>query len=255
MYGYVEWTERRKRVKAGERRIAGTRMLSVSIPRKPGFLQHRRCAAAADILRRAGVTRAIFPKDFPQYALFAERGVLSVEPYILWQALAAELVQFRLEQHGMQGKGVTVGVCAERLTETVRRTVTELCIRSRYVILFTPERDEVLCRRLRREYGVPLVQTEDSARLHEAAVTVRFHPVEGVGSRGDALDLYPGGVALGAVLALPEEMEAQLPEGCERMQLLAALFSAGSIRRGQIRILAPQAAETERTGGKMTEKG
>ena len=253
MYGYVEWTDKGRRIKPGVHSIAGLRMRSVSVPRKPGtpaFAVRRRCAAAAGLLSREGITRAVFPADFPHYAIFADHGVLPTDPMELWRALAAELVQFRLEQNGLQGRGVTVAVCADRLTDRVRRTVTELCIRNRYVILCAPERDDVLCRKLRREYGVPLVQTEDPAQLADAAVTVRFSPGDDPADRGEVLELYPGGRPPDAALRLPEETEAHLPETCDRMQLLTALFAAGAVRGGQIRILAPAETETDSFSGK-----
>ena len=241
MYGYVEWTDMGRRVRTAEKRIAGLRMCGVSIPRRPtaAFFLRRRCASAADLLGQKNVTRAVFPAEFLWEDLFRQKGILPTDPLVLWRALAAELVQFQLEQSGLQGKGVTVAVCADRLTDEVRRTVTELCIRNRYVILCAPERDDVLCRKLRREYGVPLLQTEDPTQLSGAAVTVCFTPGKDPADGGEVLELYPGGHPPNAVLRLPEELESKLPDGCDRMQLLTALFTSGTVRGGQMRILAP----------------
>ena len=173
MYGYIEWTEDKRRVTVSEREILRLRFCCVSIPggqRVPAFLLRRRCVAAARILHREGVTRGVFPVDFSWLEEFEQYDIRPVEPLILYRAMAAELVQHRLERRGESGRGVTIAVCARRLTEEVRRTVTELCIRNRYVMLYSPERDDVFCRRLRREYGIPLVQTEDPGQLEKATV-------------------------------------------------------------------------------------
>ena len=246
MYGYIEWTEDKSRIAVTEREILRLRFRCVSIPRQKGtpqFILRRRCGAAARLLHREGVTRAVFPDAFAWMEEFDRCDVRPVDLLSLYRTLAAELVQRRLDTCGQTGKGVTVAVCTRRLTEEVRRTVTELCIRNRYVMLFTPERDDVFCRRLRREYGIPLVQTEDPNQLAKAAVIVRFSPEAGYRPGQEVIDLFPGGVPFHERLRLPPETEEKLPADCERMQLMAALYGAGAIRAGQIQVVAPETAE------------
>ncbi len=240
MYGYIEWTKEIRRPVVTEREIQHLRFRCVTIPRRKGipqFMQRRMASRAAGLLHREGVTRAVFPQEFPWSDIFAQQNIHPADPMMLYRALAAELVQARLDACGYRGKGVMVAVCARRLTEEVRRTVTELCIRNRYVMLAAPERDEGFCRRLRREYGIPLVHTENADQLAKAAVMVRFAPEAKYADGQEVIDLFQGGIPLRETLSLLPEPEAQLPHGCDRMQLLAALYGAGAIRSGQIRIL------------------
>ena len=233
MYVFVEWTEKGRRLSVSERMIAGMRFRCVSIPERPRYLQRRRCARASRQQQREGIVRGVFPADFSCPGEFAKRGIYPADVLTLYRAMAAELVQVRLNSTGKAGSA-TVAVWADRLTEEVRRTVTELCIRNRYVMLAAGERDDVLCRRLRREYGVPLVQSRDAAQLERADLLVRFSPTEKFREEQETLDLFPGGEAVREQLRLPPELEEKLPQGCDRLQLLAALYGAGIVRAGQI---------------------
>ena len=239
MYGYIEWTKEMRYPVITEREIHHLRFLCVMIPQRrgvPQFVQHRLASYAAGLLHKEGVIRAVFPKDFPWIDVFAKHHIYPSDPMILCRALAAELVQARLDARGQTGRGVSVAVCTHRITEEVRRTVTELCIRNRYVMLAAPERDDAFCRRLRREYGIPLVQTENPEQLAKAAVMVRFSPGAEYTKDQDVLDLFLGGMPLRESLCLSEEIEERLPVSCDRMQLLAVLYGAGAIRLSQIRI-------------------
>lgn len=243
MYGYIEWTKEMRRPVMAEREILRLRFRCAAIPQRKGipqFVQRRLAARAAKLLHREGVSRAVFPEAFPWMEVFAQYHIYPVDPMVLCRALAAELVQARLDAGGQTGKRVTVAVCTRRLTEDVRRTVTELCIRNRYVMLAAPERDDGFCRKLRREYGIPLVQTENMEQLAKAAIMVRFSPETKWAEKQEVIDLFPDGMPLRETLCLSPELEEQLPHGCDHMQLLAALHSAGAIRPGQIRILYEQ---------------
>ena len=131
---------------------------------------------------------------------------------------------------------VPVAVYARRITEDVRRTVTDLCVRNRYVILASPEHDDTFCRRLRREYGVPLVQTEDPGQLVKAAVLVRFSGEVACRPGQEVIDLFPGGSPVPEELILSPELESRIPVGCHRLQMLSALYGGGGIRTGQIQV-------------------
>ena len=238
MYGYIEWTEHVRKPKVTEREIFGVRFRCIQIPRRgtPGFLQRRTFLRGARQLQREGVTRAVFPEVFPWKALFEQQNIRPADPTPLYRAMAAELVQHRLAGRG--GKDNSVAVCAPRLNDDVRRLVTELCIRNRYVMLAVPERSDEFCRKLRREYGVSLVQTSD---ISGAAAAVRFSP--DMESCGENIDLFPEAEPPREELRLSDEVEAQLPAECNRQQLLAALYGAGAVRWQEIRIFDPSTAK------------
>jgi hypothetical protein len=67
-----------------------------------------------------------------------------------------------------------VAVSADRLTGEIVRTVTELVLRHRYVLLDLPGGGEELCRQLRREYGVTLLLAPSAEQVRDAEIRVAF---------------------------------------------------------------------------------
>lgn len=79
--------------------------------------------------------------------------------------------------------GARVLVTANALSGEVVRTVTELALRHRYLLLTVPFGGEELCRRLRREYGVSVLLNPTAEQMAEAAVQIAFDPVEAAGGQ------------------------------------------------------------------------
>ena len=124
------------------------------------------------------------------------------------------------------------------MTGELVRTVTELSLRHRYVLLDVPYGGEELCRRLRREYGVSLLLGPDREQLEGADALVLFDPRADLRRRdGVTLPLYDEAAPMGGV-SLPPALEERLPEGAGRGQLLAALVEAGVLRLGQAGVSA-----------------
>ena len=239
MFGLVEWTGERH---PGCRTAAagGCRVCRVGVRRGPEWLVRRRCAAAARELRRAGVTRAVFPEDFGRTGEFLRRGVEEVSPLPLYRELAAPWVRSLLAQHGAPS-ALPVAVCGDRPGPELTRTVTELALHSRYVLLDVPWGGEKLARQLRREYGAPVLLRPEAERLEEAAVLVLFAPRDALRPRGMTLPLYEGGEPPEPLLRLPPAVEESLPEGCCRPQMAWVLRETGILRPGQIEIAGNRA--------------
>ena len=235
MVGLLLWkTEKRERaVTVGERNVLRLRVMCAEILRTPKTtetLLRRRITAAGRRLRKLGITRVILPEDFPFWALLEKLGLQPVSTVSLRQALAADWVGWLLSERG--AVGAAVAVCADRLTGDVARTVTELALRHRYVLLDLPYGGEQLCHRLRREYGVSLLMSSSAEQLEQAEALVLFAPRADL-HREDALRLYDERTPLPG-LTLPPPLEEGLPPGVNRGQLLSALREAGVIRPGEI---------------------
>ena len=129
--------------------------------------------------------------------------------------------------------GARVLVTANALSGEVVRTVTELALRHRYLLLTVPFGGEELCRRLRREYGVSVLLNPTAEQMAEAAVQIAFDPVEA--ASGGFLPLYDEQLPLPALL-LPPSIEACLPKGVNRGQLLSVLWEHGALRPGQVTV-------------------
>ena len=164
----------------------------------------------------------------------ARCGLRPVSTLALRRALAADWVWSGLGAEGRTAAGARVAVTAAALTGEVVRTVTELALRHRYVLLDLPYGGEELCRQLRREYGVSLLLGPDREQLEGAEALVLFDRRPDLSLANPvALRLYDEEQAL-PPLALPPGMEEAVPPGVDRGQLLAVLREAGALKREQI---------------------
>lgn len=238
MIGLWTWTEPRKGqrgVVLSERIILRMRFLQAETVSSahPAILRSR-AAAAGRKLRKRGVTQVVLPEDFPFREQLKKWGLRPVSTLALRKALAADWVRAGLAEKGQPVAGARVAVAASSLTGEVVRTVTELALRHRYVLLDLPYGGEELCRQLRREYGVSLLLGPSKDQLEGAEALVLFDARTDL-SLGNpvALRLYDEEQAL-PPLSLPPEAEEAVPEGVNRGQLLAVLREAGALKREQI---------------------
>lgn len=242
MFGILIWAppergKRQKTVEVAERMLLHTRFTCVYVlrgPRTPETVIRRRVASAARKFQRLGIRRVVLPEAFSYEALLARREVEPVDTLTLRRELATELVRRGLEDRRLSGGG-RVAVSADAMSAELVRTVTELALRCRYVLLDVPFGGEELAGRLRREYGVSLLLAPDRAQLESAEALVLFAPRTDL-RRGNpvVIEAYRGSSAPLPPLLLPPALEEQLPVGCCRPQLLAALRESGALRPGQI---------------------
>ena len=240
MVGLLLWKEERgeKRawaVQVREQSVLHLRFQTAGIlrtARTPEPVLRRRVTAALKRLRKLGVDRLVLPEEFPFGDLLEKLELQPVSTVPLRQALAADWVRWRLGERGTAS--ARVAVSAERLTGEVVRTVTELALRYRYVLLDLPHGGEELCRNLRREYGISLLMGPSVEQMEEAEVLVLFEPRPDCCAPA-ALRLYDEEMPL-PPLALPPALEERLPAGVRRGQLLAVLREAGILRPGQIAV-------------------
>lgn len=238
MVGLLTWAEPgkgQKSVRLEERHILRTRFLQAEAVSSPhGAVLRRRALAAGKKLRKRGVTQAVLPEGFPFREQLEKCGLRPVSTLALRRAVAADWVRAGLTEKGQPVAGARVAVSAAALTGEVVRTVTELCLRHRYVLLDLPYGGEELCRQLRREYGVSLLLGPSRDQLEGAEALVLFDRRADLPlSNPVALRLYDEAQPL-PPLVLPPSLEEGLPEGADRGQLLAALREAGALKREQI---------------------
>ena len=246
MTGLLLWRDktpgkREKAVTLTEKRVLHARFLCAEVLREdrlPEVLMRRRMLAAAKRLRKAGVTDLVLP-DALSDSLFLERtGLRAVSTVPLRQLIAADWVRMELVRRKLPDAGARVAVLAPVLTGEVVRTVTELVLRHRYVLLDIPRGTEEFSRRLRREYGVSLLDGADTQQLAKAEAVVIF------GSQPQQEFKNPVVLCLADEslplpdLMLPPLLESQLPPGVDRGQILAALLQAGALRPGQVSVIS-----------------
>ena len=225
LYGFVTWGEKNALERA---EILHAPFVKTTLRRgRAEVLTRRRVRQAARKLRKLGITQAVLPEGFRYRELLEKEGVFPVTTLPLRAEIAADWVRAARVGKGMAPSGVKVAVTAEHLTAEVVRTVTELSLRHRYVLLSVPRGGEELGRRLRREYGVAL--RTDAGNGEEAEVVVEFTKGTRTGSVL-TLRLWDETQSLPQLL-LPPGQEEALPTGADRAQLIAALRRTGAVKQ------------------------
>ena len=248
MMGLIVWQQpgagkRLRTVTAQETAILRVPFLQVEVVRgprtRPGTLE-RRMIRAAQKLRQAGVRYTVLPADYPPSQWPQRHGVGVVSTLSLRRSLAVELVRRITAERGLPPGSVRIAVTAGQMTGELVKTVTELTLGYRYVMLDVPYGGEELCRRLRREYGVSLLLQPSREQLEEAQVLVSFdRRTDLTGNNEAVVALYEGAESAFPPLMVPPSVETQLPAGADRLQLLAALREAGALAPGQISLSVP----------------
>ena len=240
MVGMLAWRtpqagRREKAVILRERNILHVRLQCAEILRgekTPEAVVRRRLRNAARKLQKLGIRQVILPTDFDWEDLVETWGLQRVSTLPLRQMLAADWVRRRLEEQKIPAAGARVAVIAEGVTGAVVRTVTELALRHRYVMLQVSYGGEELCHQLRREYGVSLLLKPGREQLEAADVTLMFEPRPGSWREG-CLAVWDEALPL-PQLSLPPALEDILPPNTNRTQMLEILLEAGVLRPGQI---------------------
>lgn len=248
MMGLIVWQQpgagkRLRTVTAQETAILRVPFLQAEVVRGPrtrtGTLE-RRLIRAAQKLRQAGVRYTVLPADYPPSQWPQRHGVGVVSTLSLRRSLAVELVRRITAERGLPPGSVRIAVTAGQMTGELVKTVTELTLGYRYVMLDVPYGGEELCRRLRREYGVSLLLQPSREQLEEAQVLVSFdRRTDLTGNNEAVVALYEGAESAFPPLTVPPSVETQLPAGANRLQLLAALRGAGALAPGQISLSVP----------------
>ena len=248
MMGLIVWQQpgagkRLRTVTAQETAILRVPFLQVEVVRgprtRPGTLE-RRMIRAAQKLRQAGVRSTVLPAAYPPSQWPQRQGVGVVSTLSLRRSLAVELVRRITAERGLPPGSVRIAVTAGQMTGELVKTVTELTLGYRYVMLDVPYGGEELCRRLRREYGVSLLLQPSREQLEEAQVLVPFdRRTDLTGNNEAVVALYEGAESAFPPLTVPPSVETQLPAGADRLQLLAALRGAGALAPGQISLSVP----------------
>ena len=231
MIGMMTWTPpaggvRQKSVVLETRALLHLRVAWASVargPRTPEALVRRRVLTAAKRLRKAGVTRLVVPEAFAYGEQLEKVGVAPVSTLPLRRALAADLARAVMAGRNLSGGSARLAVAGDQLSGELVRTVTELALGNRYVLLDVPYGGDTLANQLRRE-------------MEEADVLVLFAARTDLRRRDPAvLRLYDEAAPLPPLL-LPPVLEGQMPPGLCRPQLLAVLVESGVLRPGQITV-------------------
>lgn len=231
-----------KSVTLAERSVLRVRFLQGEILRgekTPEAVWRQRMARAAKNMRKRGVTRVVPPAEFPAGFKWEKYGLRPVSALPLRRRLAADWTSAMLSARGLSPAGAKIALSAGQMTGELVRTVTELSLRHRYVLLDVPHGGEELCRQLRREYGVSLLLGPDREQMESADALVLFDQRTDLRRQNPVVLPIFDETAPMPPLSLPPVLDEQIPEGADRGKLLAALLEIGALRPGQAAVGQP----------------
>lgn len=212
MLGQVCWCGKGKLNMQGGQ-IMGLPVLVLRIPERERGMA-RRVARGARLLARSRVTRVLAPPDFPWWGELRVCGLRPVETRALRCALAPDWVEISLAARGIAAERAIVCLRGGRESPEMELLARQLCARVRNLTFDVPGECGAEAR-LRREFGLPVLPV----RAARPDLILRFED---------------GPLLEGARYALRGR---ELPENCERLPLLSALWECGRVKREDIRIL------------------
>lgn len=235
--------------KNGLRTLLGARFCAAGV--RPGESLRARLSAvcAAVYLRRRGVRRAVFPKDYPLARVFARCGVVPEDGLALRMAKTSAITRAVMAQLQLAPESARVALVSDVPSHALTRAAEELARAVRQLSLRAPD-GERLARALRWDCGasVSVVPPGEEVAAPLAVVFAGAAPR----CTGAVLCLAPRLCLLDAQGARPLAVRyaCALPpwaETWEQGQLLAALFAAGALRAEEIGVrrvsILPRTAE------------
>lgn len=233
MLGYIVYREHStaRAYLQQERRLGGIFLVLDMGRDAQGLFAPRHAARAAKRMLAQGVRRAVFPLDFPHTAVFLRHGILPVDPLPLRIALSSLYVRRRLDALGLSGTQAVVAVAGDSMNDEIARTVHELALAYRYVLLSVRSGGEDFAKKMRRQYGVSLLLTPSTDQLERADALVLFAPRNDLNRTNPVLcTLHPGGDPRGHIpLKLDGKLLASIEPNCPQDQLAAALHRLGTL--------------------------
>ncbi len=212
MLGWVTEGEG-KRAKPKATQLLGLPLWKLELP-VPGRSWEKRAAKGLRLLAAQRVTRVLTAPDCPHWSMLRQYGFRPVETRALRGALLPDWVARVMAARGIEPRRAVVCLRGGRETPDMERSAHRLCPLVRGLIIDVPGGGE-LAARLRREYGVPILP----AGSVWADLTIRFEE---------------GPVLEGAAFAWKGH---PMPQDCEVLPLLSALWECGRVKREDIAIL------------------
>ena len=153
--------------------IGGARFRAVYVARGETLRAWLSARAAARMLAREGIRRAVFPPDYPHREVFARYGVAPPPLAPFYRATAAAIARRYMTQCCVEPRSAVAAFAAESVTPELRHTVESLCAEVRYIVLAAPRGGEAFAQKLRRDHGVA-AQVVSSDALPHADLILAF---------------------------------------------------------------------------------
>lgn len=218
MLGRIVFDET-KHVSLCREELAGLYVQTASIPARKATRHSVR--RAAKLLCRSGAYRVLAPPDFLFWPELQKYGLSPVDSIPFLQAMAMPLALAALAQLRIPPQEATVILAGTRVSRPLRDAALSLCPTIRQLIIQAPAGGLELAQFLRREYGLPYLETCRAPHL-----TLMFSDMEWDLSV-PVLRLYGPSPDLLGMKLMPKNLS--LPEPCDSVSFLSALWEMGKL--------------------------
>jgi len=224
MFGQLELGKSRNR--GTVRELYGMPVLAVGADPE-GPWGARRMRRAGERLRRGGVVRVLPPREGVRWELLRPLGLRPLDPAPLLRAQAPRLALTGLERMGVDPERAVLTLAGLRPEEELLRTARALCPKVRRLAVDVP-RGEGVARRLREEFGMPVLPPDYPADLR-----VCFHP--GLpAAAAPVMELWGEAPELAGLRLSAPGLRA---EHQEDLPLLCALWQWGRLEEAEIKFI------------------
>lgn len=211
MLGWLRWGESHT-IKLSSEQLWGLPVLRVDLPQR-SHRPERMVRRGAELLRRQRVTHVLASSQFEWWPVLERAGLRKVDTRPLRCALAPAWVLLNLERRGIPPGRACLCLKGRREDGDMEQVARKLCGTVRNLVIDVTG-DGLLAHRLRREFGIAVLPAA-SASGH---LTLEFDS---------------GPVLPGARILLKE---GELPEDCDRLALIDALWENGRVKLDEIAI-------------------
>ena len=225
-------------VSADWENVLGMKVLRVAFEVPDGKKRtalEKRIGFTIGLLKQQGIKQLGFSAGFPYKEIFIRAGFTGLKRDALYELLMCDIaVKAAVERNA-------AALFARRITLCVERALRGLCANYRYVMVEIESGGDLVCRNLRRAYGVSVIEKPSHKQLMTVNTALFFNqPLKKISLPDECVtvavneNMLEGVVCQNYVSAIDVEISPQeanpLPAGYSRETFLAAAVSAGVLR-------------------------
>lgn len=178
MFAILLEKEKPRGVECASAYLAGVKFF-VAKTNTTGMRAAPRLRKAAKLIRRAGISRCVFPEGFQQNEIFLRVGIEPVDTAPLYLAAAPAITEAALTKKGICLRDASVAIAGDG--SWAEETLAATAAKVRSASIYSLHGCERLCEKLRRESGVSvrIIEPRDTECTCDALVTFGDSPVKG----------------------------------------------------------------------------
>ena len=130
----------------------------------------RKIGKLAEAFRAQGVHDVLFRCDFPYKALFPRESFHEIDSLYLYETFAEQMVMYAAPPC----EDATLAIFCRRVYEREEQAIVHLVRRFRRILITVDAGSEAVCRNIRRQLGIAIIENPTSRQLLQADTALFF---------------------------------------------------------------------------------